>query len=85
MIALDPLWLKKDLFRVSQLSVQANEIIKLKMFLQKGNIPQICVHCSPQAVTWSRQDVMGASVYQVGEEMLQVDLYKVHLAATSPL
>ena len=33
----------------------------------------------------STQDVMGASVYQAGEEMLQVDLYKVHLAATSPL
>ena len=69
---------------MSQLSIQANEIINAKCFLKRVTFLQH-VQCSPQALTWSRQDVMGASVYQVGEEMLQVDLYKVHLAATSPL
>ena len=48
---------------MSQLSVQANKINKLKMFLQKGNIPFIVA----LKLRLSRQDVMGASVYQAGE------------------
>ena len=38
---------------MNQLSVQANEIIRRKMFLQnqRGHIPQICSQCSPEAET----------------------------------